>query len=149
MAQLISKRKIKKDFYEDLPELEYFDEQMLSSVEIMACTMEPQEVLDFYGIELDDIRNPKISHDAHDAHDAAEDLVLTPDYIWFMKAFKRGRSMAKLQASQKLFQSMSTNQGKDACLAYLVRYSEKFKEPISPNSIDEPNKNFSFTVQLD
>lgn len=120
--------KTRRSFYDDLPDdLIIFDEGTLYEVETLASSLNENEVLDYYALQPTDLdQSPS-------------------DLLWFNRAFKRGRTKAKLQASQALFNQMNQRNGQQACLAYLQRFAKNFEGQVEQSN----DKAYSFTVLLD
>lgn len=113
--------------YDDAKELEFFSLNDLETVELMSAGMSEEEVLDYFALDLDEL-------------DKETDLK------WFSRAFKRGRSVAKRKAVQKLFESMGDRNGSQASIAYLRHFGEKWPNDGSDAS---SSGKFSFNVVLD
>jgi hypothetical protein len=114
--------------YGNLPkELTIFDEASLLEVEKLAASLSEEETLDFFAIP-------------------EERLGKSPaDAAIFKAAFKRGRSIAKRNASEHLFSQMKTRNGAPAALAYLRQVADLW--PISVGDANDKN-NFVFSVDL-
>jgi len=132
------------NFYEGLSNsnLLFFTENSLYEIESLAASLSVDEVLDYYGLTMDDL----IQGEAAQSPPGIQFSELS-DLYWFNRAFKRGRSRAKLLASDRLFTSMNSRQGKEACIAYLKQFAVNFAE--SSESDGNANNKFSFTVNLD
>ena len=122
--------KARQNPYDNLPaDMVIFDAQSLYEVELMAKGMSEEEVLAYYTLGTEDLP------------------AKSSDWIWFHKAFKRGRSHAKHKAVNDLFQAMQGRQAKEASIAYLQRFGQLWPEASEQDGNDK--KNFSFTVVLD
>lgn len=118
------------DLQYDLENLSFFNHSSLLEVEALAASLSVDEVLDYYGFTLAEL----------------EECNAVRDLYWFNKAFKRGRTRAKLVASDKLFSAMSSRQGKEACIAYLKQFAVHYADTDEASVRSEK---FSFTVNLD
>jgi hypothetical protein len=123
--------KTRRSFYDDLPEdMTIFDEGTLYEVETLSGSLDPSEVLDYYGLSISDLDSSP------------------SDATWFKKAHQRGRTKAKLVASDRLFAQMTSRNGQHACLAYLQRFAKNFEGNLDTNT-HQNDKQYSFTVVLD
>jgi len=123
-------KKARQNPYDKLPdELAIFDQATLYEVEHLSKGMSEEEVLAIFTLDLEELEQ------------------YPTDLIWFRKAFKRGRSMAKHKAVNDLFQAMQGRQAKEASIAYLQRFGVLWPEAKEQDGNDK--KNFSFTVVLD
>lgn len=66
------------------------------------------------------------------------------DEQWFCKAFAKGRTSGKKDAVDKLFASMTDKGGKDAALAYLMRFADSWKKDVD---LEPKEGTFTFTVK--
>ena len=117
-------------FYDRIPELTYFNSSDLVEVEELCPSMSPNEVLDYYALTVEDLKETS-----------------TPDLEWFNIAFKRGRTRARCKASDYLFRAMADKNGGVACVEYLARFGSEWEAPIEGTPLG--NKKFSFNVVLD
>lgn len=121
---------VRKGIYRDLvqDEMKFFDFISLNDIESLAAGLEPEEILEYYGITQDEL------------NDSPQDLK------YFQLAFNKGRNDAKRKAVQALFSSMSGTKGKESAIAYLKHFgSSQWKKA---DESDGSDSNFSFTVNL-
>jgi hypothetical protein len=121
-------------FYDALPTnppLSIFDELSLYEVERMSASLTISEVLDYYGLIPSDL---------------TDDPLYETDLLWFTKAFNRGRTKAKILASERLFQQMTSKTGTQASILWLSHFAKNFESNSDPNTLSSGK--FSFTVDL-
>ena len=88
----------------------FFNPDEYFLIETMAQGMSEQEILDNWGVLAQDL--------------PAEDLK------FFMIHVRKGRAQGKTKAVNELFKQMSGRNGKDAALAYLLRFAESWPEDV-------------------
>jgi len=117
-----------KDFYSRVPDdLVIFDEFFLREIEGVAPGMSASEVLELYGLTIEDIGS-----------------ISKADLKWFYLAYKRGRIRATKMTMDNLFTRMrDPKAGTQACLAFLSRFGEEW-----PNDIDEAGGTGKFSFQV-
>ena len=124
--------KTRRSFYDDLPDdMTIFDEGTLYEVETLSGSLDSSEVLDYYGLLLSDLDSSP------------------SDLLWFNRASKRGRTKAKLVASDRLFAQMTSRNGTNAALAYLQRFAKNFEGSLTDDNTHQNDKQYQFTVVLD
>ncbi len=116
-------------FYGKATDLFYFDATDLMEIEDFCSSLTPQEVLDYYGLDYENLANEQPT-----------------DRKWFDIAFKRGRSKSKRIASDRLFKTMQDKNGAASCIEYLKRFGKEW-EPDLPG--DNASGSFSFNVNVE
>jgi hypothetical protein len=117
--------------YKDLPldEMVYLDYTNLQEIEELSAGLEPAEVANWYGLEIEQIKESPA------------------DYKYFLIAFSKGRANAKRKAVSNLFESMRGRQAKESAISYLARFSDSWREPVVSDS--QTAGKFSFQVKID
>jgi hypothetical protein len=112
----------------DVENMEFFDAITLDEVQHLAAGLEHEEVLAYYGLTVSEVQTSD------------------QDWFYFCKAYNKGRTDAKRKAVDSLFQSMRSDKGKEASIAYLKHFgSSQWRES---KETDGSDKNFKFTVTL-
>lgn len=117
-------------FYNDLPQMTFFDDADLYEIEDFAPGLTEQEVLDYYALDLREVQSLE-----------------SEDYKYFTIAYKRGVSKAKHKAVDSLLKSMDVKGGSQASLAFLRTFAELW--PSDSDVLTNPNGNFNFKVVLE
>lgn len=100
--------------------LEIFTPGHNIEIENLSQGLSEQEACDYWGLDYTKLpENDKWFFDVH---------------------FKRGRTTAKRIAVDRLFKTMSLSGGKDACMAYLVRFNDDWDEGVDDKSASKTYK---------
>lgn len=111
--------------YYQIEGLKNVDALFFGKVEDAAKGLTPEEVLTLFNMTLDKLNEI--------------------EQEWFHRAFNRGRAAGKKDAVDRLFASMLDKGGKDAALAYLVRFADSWQKEAG----DLPKEGtFKFEVKL-
>ena len=108
----------------------YFDDADLFEIEEFAPGLDEQEVLDYYALDLAELKDLK-----------------TEDYKYFTIAYKRGVAKAKHKAVDSLLKSMDGKGGAQASIAFLRTFAELW--PSDADALTSTSGGFNFKVVLD
>ena len=127
----LSKMALANNPYKDLPiaEMIYFDYSNLQEIEELAAGLDAEEVCAWYGLTPAEIQQSE------------------KDWLYFQRAFNKGRANAKRKAVGKLFEAMGGRQAKESAISYLARFSDGWREPVA--SDNQTSGKFSFQVKID